>query len=680
MLQSIGFPFADWRTYVWEQQLLPALRVFQALEGHLFVRQDFQVPLQDPKWPRAAWGVNLGSLCQVLRRDASVTRRRDDDTDRLAVDRRDVLNAMGFIWSDTQWKWETQFLKALDSYRALFGHCNVHHTFRVPSLGDKNGGQLTAFWPAATAGYRLGHIVAKVRTSVHEDDQALTLQQVAELQELEFFSQVKKSTMVWRDAILPSLRLYPKLFQGETCIPVDFVVPDDDDRWPEKARGMKLGYIVASIQLKQVFQAELRDDRRELTEIGYTWEALVGKWAKELVPALYWYKKTFGHCDVPSYYVVPMTETSWPKKLRGYQLGKQVVRVRRSGRGNDEVADVLMDLDAIGFKFSAFESNFVDRVLPALEVYAKTYGDTHVPQGFIVPSESTWPQPSWGTKLGHTVRNIRNRRQHAQQVEKYRERLKNIGFVWSIYKSTAATKRDIVDPCVAIYKKEHGKKAEIPRSFVVPADDSRYPEMARSFELGAWLARYNKRTNGLLPIQTQEGRKKAVAARHTSVERNLTPHAEQYWKDVLLCSFQVYAKLHGSCKGMDGSFVVPNENAYPQPAWGLNLGLRLRHLRHGIRYTKEIEKYKHELLDLGVLLYEDTGPLESKSGEDTNREDGCRENGGLNDKENLNDEGEFSTEEDNRDDGEEDFNEEDDSEECEDGTTGREPSSRAHIN
>ncbi|CAH0520081.1 unnamed protein product [Peronospora belbahrii] len=350
------------------------------------------------------------------------------------------------------------------------------------------------------------------------------------------------------------------------------------------------------------------NDKQKLKEIGYAWESLFGKWAKELLPALRLYKAKFDHCDVPSWWIVPMNDESWPKALRGYHLGKQVVRVRRNGRLNADVADVLTELNAIGFKFNAFESNFVDRVLPALEVYAKIYGDTHVSQGFIVPSESTWPSPSWGTKLGHTVRNIRNRHQHAQQVEIYRERLKNIGFVWSIYKSTAATKRDIVDPSLEVYKAINGEDAEIPRHFVIPADDSRYLDIAKGFELGAWLVQYNKRTIGLLPFQTHDGRKRTASTsdepRHPRAQRNLTPHAEQYWKDVLLCSFQTYANLYGSCKGMVGSFVVPHVEPYPQSAWGLNLGLRLRHLRHGIRYANEIAKYKDELQELGVLLNE----------------------------------------------------------------------------
>ncbi|KAI9905325.1 hypothetical protein PsorP6_013543 [Peronosclerospora sorghi] len=581
LLQSIGFPFPDWRTYVWEMQIIPALKVFKAQEGHLFVRQHFQVPKGDDKWPRAAWGVNLGRQCQLLRRDVD---------DGVSEQRKAQLDAMGFVWSDSQWKWQVQFLTALSAYKQIYGHCNVHRTFKVPRKDP--------LWPEVIWGYKLGHAVAKVKTNVEGDvNTSSTPLEMEDLKKLEFLDHDVSFT-VWREALMPCLELYPSTY-GNTCIPKDFVVPHEAP-WPERAWGIHLGYIVDGINSMHMFRAEIREDKPKLKAIGYVWESLFGKWTKELLPALRLYKAKYGHCDVPSWWIVPTNDNAWPTVLRGYELGKYVVRVRRNGRNNVDVADVLPELDALGFQFTAFESNFVDRVLPALEVYATIYGDTHVPPGFIVPSNSTWPEPSWGTKLGRTVRIIRNQHQYAQQVERYRDRLEKIGFVWSTSKSLAATKREIVDPCVEVFKQLHGPDAEIPRNFIVPADDARYPEVAKGFELGAWLAHYHKRTSAPLPLQTQEGRRTMLTPR-SRMDKTLTPHAEQYWKEVVLSSFHAYAKLHGSCASMDDNFVIPREEPYPQSAWGLHLGLRLRHLRYGIRYALEITKFRDELVELGVL-------------------------------------------------------------------------------
>lgn len=585
LLHTIGFPYEDWRSYVWEAQIIPALKVFQEIEGHLFVRQNFQVPVGDERWPRSTWGTNLGSQCQIIRRDVD---------DGLNAERKQQLEDMGFVWSDAQWKWKMQLLVTLKTYKQIYGHCNVHHTFKVPKEDP--------LWPEVSWGYRLGAAVAKVKNNA--EDHALTPRSMADLRELDFFN-TEQALDTWREVLMPALELYPQLNGGDALIPADFVVPSEAP-WPERSWGCRLGYIVQTINTKPLFRDEMHEDKQKLKELGYSWEPLYGKWAKDFLPALRLYKAKFEHCDVPSWWVVPSTDTSWPKALRGYQLGKQVVRLRREGRDNSDVADVLAELEALGFKFNAFESAFVDRVLPALEVYAKIYGDTHVPQGFIVPSESSWPRPSWGAKLGHTVRNIRNRHQHAQQVEVYRERLEKIGFVWSIYKSQSAIRRDIVEPCVEIYKGIHGEDAEVPRSFVVPIDDPRWPDVARNFELGAWLFQYNKRNTGLLPIQTPEGKKIALEnqkpVHHRDGKGKLSPHAEAYWKDVLLASFQAYADVHGSCEEMGSSFIVPSEEPYPQSAWGLNLGLRLRHVRHGYRYAREVAKYREELFRLGVVF------------------------------------------------------------------------------
>lgn len=574
LLQTIGFPFNDWKSYVWEMQIIPSLRVFQEQEGHLFVRQSFQVPVGDTKWPRAAWGVKLGSQCQLLRRDAD---------DGLTAQRKQELDAMGFIWSDAQWKWKMQFLKAMKHYRQLYGHSEVHHSFRVP-LSDPE-------WPSGSWGYRLGQNVAKIKASLEE--QNITPRAMADLRQVGFFHE-RQSLQVWQQTLLPSFTLYPQVYH-QACIPRDFIVPSETP-WPESAWGMRLGYIVATINSHRMFYTEMQHDKPHLQALGYTWEVLFGKWAKEFVPALRYYKAQYGHCDVPSWYVVPSSDTLWPTDLRGYALGKHVVHVRRKGRTHSDVADVVTDLDTLGFHFHAFESYYVDRVLPALEVYARLYSDLHVPPGFIVPCNQSWPQPSWGIKLGHTVRHLQTGHQYINQVEKYRPRLEALGFVGHFNHSTATVQREIVTPSVRVFHSVNGSNTPVPRDFIVPSTDARYPSVAQNFELGAWLE--HRRTRTGLTCPRVQGSKKALKPR---IAQALSPHADEYWNDIVLASFRAYARAEGSCDNMDGSFRVPEAPEYPFAAWGLNLGLRLRHIRHGVRYARERAKYKDELVQLGVL-------------------------------------------------------------------------------
>lgn len=597
-LRGIGFPYDDWRTYVWEEQVLPSLRAFRAIEGHAFVRQTFQVPRGDSRWPRAAWGFKLGSHCQLLRREKS----RSVPPAQVAQ-----LDAVGFVWSDAEWKRAEFVLPALAVFRALFGHSAVPPRFVVPSDDAR--------WPSKSRGYPVGRLVAQI------DEDELSLAHKRELDALDFFDAELPAT-VWRERVFPALETFAHVY-SHTDIVTDFVVPHEPP-WPTAAYGLALGYVVAHINASGLFEAELPAHKLALKTLGYRWEALFGRWSKQLLPALKRFYELHGHCDVPQMFQVPTTDATWPASTWGYRLGKQVSLMRRGGRYALDVVDVLDELDSMGFSFNVLESTFVQKVMPALEAYAHLYGDCNVPQGFVVPSDDTrWPKRSWGIKLGHVIRNIRSRKQHAEQVEEHRERLAELGFVWRLNDtSMGMTTRDIVQPYLDIYAQLYGP-GDVPRDFVIPVNDELWPESSRGFRLGAWLQRYSERERGLLPFQTRDGRLASQKRqRRIAPTGTLSPFQDEYWRDVLLASFQAYASLHsGTCADMDDGFVVPSEAPYPPQAWGLNLSLRLRHIRHGLRYADEVAKYKDDLETIGIVGSADSDKNDTEE-EDEEDEEG----------------------------------------------------------
>uniref|UniRef100_K3WWN4 Helicase-associated domain-containing protein n=1 Tax=Globisporangium ultimum (strain ATCC 200006 / CBS 805.95 / DAOM BR144) TaxID=431595 RepID=K3WWN4_GLOUD len=405
MLKSIGFPYEDWRMYVWEQQILPALHTFAQVEGHLFVRQAFEVPYNDEHWPRSTWGFKLGSHCQLLRREKERT---------LLPEQIAELDSLGFIWSEMERKRKIYFLPSLQRFREVFGHSDVPDKFTVPNEDER--------WPEISWGYRLGSIVSLERENATQE---LPKSFKDDLAALDFYD-VERSTRVWSEQVFPSLETFVKEF-GHADISEDFVVPSEQP-WAEPAWQTPLGYIVANICNNGLFEREIAAHKMQLKELGFRWDPLFGKWSKRLLPALKRFREVHDHCDVPQMFQVPTNDPTWPKETWGYRLGKQVSLLRRMGRNSPDVQDELDELDAMGFSFNVFESAFVQKVLPALEVYAEQYGDCNVPQGFIVPSDDVWPKRSWGIKLGHIIRNIRSRKQHAEQVEEHRDRLAELGF------------------------------------------------------------------------------------------------------------------------------------------------------------------------------------------------------------------------------------------------------------
>lgn len=599
LLKGIGFPYEDWRTYVWEQQIIPALHAYAELEGHLFVRQAFEVPTNDERWPRSTWGFKLGSHCQLLRREKERT---------LLSEQIEGLDKLGFMWSEMEWKRKVYLLPSLETFREIFGHSDVPERFVVPTDDVR--------WPEKTWGYRLGRMVALIR---EETDEELPPTHKSDLEQLDFFD-AELSKRVWRERVQPCLEIFVQVF-GHTDVSADFVVPSEQP-WPESAWDTQLGYIVENINANNLFGAALDDDKMHLKELGFRWEPLFGKWSKQLLPALKRFHEIHEHCDVPQMFQVPVNDPTWPEETWGYRLGKQVSLLRRGGRNSPDIVDELEDLDAMGFSFNVIESAFVQKVLPALEVYSEQYGDCNVPQGFVVPSDDVWPKRSWGIKLGHIIRNIRSRKQHAEQVEEHRERLVELGFVWRLNQSIETTNREVVKPYLDIFTQIYGP-GEVPRDFVIPSDDERWPEAARDFKLGDWLYRYNQRDAGLLPFQTKEGRMANQKRQRPKSEQGLSPFQDAYWREVLLESFKTYAELHGSCVDMDSGFVVPSEAPFPHSAWGLNLGLRIRHIRHGERYADEVAKYRGELEALGVLspAEEEEDEEEEGDGEEDEKEE-----------------------------------------------------------
>lgn len=634
ILRSIGFPEEDWRAYVWREQTMPALRAFKANYGHLYIKQAFMVPMDDPTWPSTTWSLNLGGICLNIRCQRTFTP--------LTQEQLDDLDAIGFIWSEVQWKWETQLLPALQRFHELFGHSRVPVRFTVPSQDP--------CWPEDLWGYKLGVMAAhatSTATDSYPNDRGLQA-----LKELGFFDE-QGEKRAWEELVMPSLEVYASRVQGDAIeIPVDFAVPHEAP-WPQAAWGLKLGYVVHCIATSVLFDADVQEHRSRLREIGYAWDSLVGKWERAVLPALAHFQLKFGHCDVPGDFVVPSSRSkaaaSWPRATWGCRLGNQVVVLRRDGRDSADVVDVIEQLDEVGFCFDSAESAFVYRVLPAFEAYASKHGDCNVPQGFIVPATDEWPACTWNMKLGHIVRDMRSRHLYSEQVQAYGDRLSALGFVWNIHRLNVSTVyTELVLSYWEVYKHIYNKDV-VPVDFVVPGDDPRWPQKARHFALGAWMHRYNQRLERAkappaVPSKHRAGEEdtstvlatdeKAAGGSELSSAKKPEPHPrrrhvddssrhgqielphyqEQYWKEVLLASFEAYAALHGgSCRDMPSDFVVPNMPEFPAVAWGLNLGLRLWHVRHGDRYDMEVAKYEKTLHELGVIGAEGSGsgkPLE----------------------------------------------------------------------
>ncbi|TMW57546.1 hypothetical protein Poli38472_003471 [Pythium oligandrum] len=579
MLKIIGFPYDDWKTYVWEEHLLPALKVFAELEGHTFVRFPFVVPKGDVRYPKNTWGFKLGFSVALLRQQR----------DTLTEDQIRTLIDMDFLWTENQYKLKMLLLPGLRRFNEIFGHSEVPPKFFIGEDEDER------VWDKSLHGTKLGYLYTSWKNGLIDPDSSSGSRE--ELHELGAFDE-DRPNRVWNEIVMPALTVFPQVY-GHTDLPEDFTVPHGDARWPEQAWGYELGYVVRCTLSKNVFTDQVNQSKSELRSLGYRWNVLFGRLVRQLLPALRCYKEIYGHCDVPATFVTPANDDQWPPESLKYHLGRQLQLIRKNGRTAPDVQDALEELDTLGFKFDVVESEFLEKVLPSLHAFNEKFGHCDVPRGFVVPQDESWPQRAWGLKLGTAANAIRNRKQYRKQIDEFRNELQDLGFSWTIPQSTAAVERDVVQPCLTVFKEIYGTD-DVPTDFAVPVNDTRWPVEASGFKLGKWLQANERRRRSAADAGMAGQRD---ASRHGRREtQTLEPHQEAYWNEVVMASFKAYAQEHGSCENMPDNFAVPSEAPYPQVAWGLNLGLRLRYIKQHDRYAAEVDKYREELEQLGIVV------------------------------------------------------------------------------
>mmetsp|Transcript_27221 Transcript_27221/g.56200 ORF Transcript_27221/g.56200 Transcript_27221/m.56200 type:complete len:961 (+) Transcript_27221:286-3168(+) len=100
--------------------------------------------------------------------------------------------------------------------------------------------------------------------------------------------------------------------------------------WPEHLAGMKLGQIVSRIREGGLEVKHLPERKARLDEIGFDWgdpKRFVDVPFEKAMCALYAYFMVRGDTFVKADFVMP-NEQPWPKALAGYELGKEVQRLR----------------------------------------------------------------------------------------------------------------------------------------------------------------------------------------------------------------------------------------------------------------------------------------------------------------------------------------------------------------
>lgn len=472
-------------------------------------------------------------------------------------------------------------------------HFAVPFRFVVPSAAlqpsrDAQPQQQPAEWPRELHGFPLGVRVHRFVRALAAGKSAAaasaSAQQLAAQLAAMDFPLMRWGDYWFRHVHLRALETY-KRRHGDLFVPQKFVVPEGDTDWPRETWGVALGLHVAKLRkLKDELPREQID---ALDAIGFVWSVRDAKWSEYFLPGMRCFHDIYGHADVPLAFAIPEDDPRWPKRLGGYLLGRHVYMVR-SGKYASQFESSREELQRLGFSMNMSEKAWSESIFPALEVFSREFGHCDVHQDFVVPASAPWPTKAHGLRLGQTVKSIRQGA-YETQVRTHRADLDSFGFVWNARHRVEKTVRAVILPALETYKRFHGDLL-VSTDFIVPEDDDVWPVRTRGFRLGHWISR--------------------VRAGHIELPRHVKDELDRAgfiwrfndarWNDVLLPSFRVYKRLHGSCARMSTKFHVPHSSPYPQQAWGVNLGGAMWHIRNGDTYVNSDEKQR-ELQSLGVL-------------------------------------------------------------------------------
>lgn len=288
---------------------------------------------------------------------------------------------------------------------------------------------------------------------------------VAELNELGFVWE--RLQPEW-NLVMEALVTHSQLYGRDAPVPVAFVVPRGDGRWPVSTWGIKLGDCVHRIRSRFDFLRGHPDRVRQLENLGFVWDA--GEHAfRVFLGALSRYAKLNDKgsgsvrraLSVPTTFVVPFDHPDWPEALGGYPLGVKCSAVRNKGVYVNKHSERRKALEELGFVFGPNSTIGWLETAHAAAIYSNLHGRTlNVPQNFIVPAppqimsqndKADWPWPEylWGLPLGQRLRDVRlkNRYLTGKSADSRRAQLNALGFDWNPKRGRRRTREDVEPTC-----------------------------------------------------------------------------------------------------------------------------------------------------------------------------------------------------------------------------------------
>jgi hypothetical protein len=219
-LDAMGLPYERQRSTF--EEVKTALLAYKSLYGHLRVSQSYIIGDDYERYPEEVRGIKLGNVVAGIRLKGTYSYQREE------------LQGMGLPYKRQRSTFE-EVKTALLGYKALYGHLRVPYSYVIGEDDER--------YPEEVRGITLGSMVSIIRNSGHYADHR------EELQEMGFLFERQYSTF---EEVKTALLAYKALY-GHLRVSQSYIIGDDDERYPEEVRGMKLGNVVAGIRFKGTY-------------------------------------------------------------------------------------------------------------------------------------------------------------------------------------------------------------------------------------------------------------------------------------------------------------------------------------------------------------------------------------------------------------------------------------------
>ncbi len=294
--------------------------------------------------------------------------RQDRGKGKLAPERIDRLEGLGFVWDPEAAAWERLFT-ALTHYRRQHGHC------RVPAVWPEN--PALAVW------------VSEQRRLWKKN--RLDDERHRRLDGLGFVWDLEKA--LW-ERQFAALKLFRQL-HGHCKVPAD---------WPQNPQ--LAAWVAAQRQAwkKNRLDAE---HRLRLDALGFVWDLEAAHW-QGMFDALARFRQLHGHCKVPD---------PWPQQP---PLATWVTGQRREWKKGRLDPDRQRRLDELDFIWD-LEAAHWQEMYTALERFKERHGHAKVPA--VLPEEP---------HLGDWAKAQRREREREKLDPARQQRLDAIGFIWDL--------------------------------------------------------------------------------------------------------------------------------------------------------------------------------------------------------------------------------------------------------